>query len=215
MPTEKRHRPVKLERETVGRSHTAISDRSGGIHGARKAPPSPGTIRDTPDHLYGVNAAYSFHSATARRGDQTPDRVAAGYSSGVCRPSWCAPRWSPAADSARAGAHGSASMVELSEELQKPGRRSFLETTAWSFNIGVGFLLGGWLGTQGMAQTTASPPSTRRWLDGGAEPIVSMKWPGYAVGLAALRCPANDGGVQWMEAERGFSGLCCRPGSQP
>ena len=36
-------------------------------------------------------------------------------------------------------------MVQLADALEKPGRPTFFETPAWSFNIGVKFLLGGWL----------------------------------------------------------------------
>ncbi len=37
-------------------------------------------------------------------------------------------------------------MVQEAEALEKPGRPTFFETPAWSFNMGMKFLLGVWVG---------------------------------------------------------------------
>jgi hypothetical protein len=43
-------------------------------------------------------------------------------------------------------------MVQEAEALEKFGRPTFFETPAWSFNMGVKFLLGGWVGGSGNSE---------------------------------------------------------------
>jgi hypothetical protein len=54
-------------------------------------------------------------------------------------------------------------MVHEAEALEKPGKPTFFETPAWSFNMGVKFLLGGWGRNHGGAEFTATvkPPGFR------------------------------------------------------
>ncbi len=66
-------------------------------------------------------------------------------------------------------------MVQEAEALEKPGKPTFFETPAWSFNMGWVFLelkCGVW-----KAELNSHPPSTKGRLDGGAEFIAAVKQP--------------------------------------
>jgi hypothetical protein len=47
-------------------------------------------------------------------------------------------------------------MVQEAEALEKPGRPTFFETLAWSFNMGMKFLWDWWVGIT--AAKNSSPP---------------------------------------------------------
>jgi hypothetical protein len=53
----------------------------------------------------------------------------------------------------------SASMVQEAEALEKPGKPTFFEMPAWSFNMGWG--LSGFDGRVWKAETNSHPPSGR------------------------------------------------------
>jgi len=62
-------------------------------------------------------------------------------------------------------------MVQEAEALEKPGKPTFFETPAWSFNMEMKFLLDGWIGR----------------MDGGCEYVSAI--PKRAIRTAALISP--------------------------
>ena len=70
-------------------------------------------------------------------------------------------------------------MVQEAEALEKFGRPTFFETPAWSFNMGMKFLLGGWVRGL-MVDANSFPPSKKGFSDGGVDFTATMKQPRYA-----------------------------------
>ena len=63
-------------------------------------------------------------------------------------------------------------MVQEAEALEKPGKPTFFDTPAWSFNIDGLFL--GFKGWVWKAELISHPPSTKGLLDGGEEFIATV-----------------------------------------